>query len=171
LIKALTAQPTQLYMLDEFGLFLEGITDRRKAPRYLIEIGDLFLQLYTTSDGSYRGTDWAGGGPTERKREPIVNPSLSIYGTTTAGHFWGALGASSKDDGSLARYLIFATSRDYPPENPRGGNIECPTGLVDQLALIAKGGVTGRNLSDVEMAGVAPPCNEVRLSVAARVAA
>jgi len=169
LIKALTAQPSQLYRLDEFGVFLQGITDRKRAPRYLTEIGDLFLELYTTSDGTYRGIDFAGGGPTERKREPIVNPSLSIYGTTTSGHLWEALGAASREDGSLARYLIFGTSCDYPPENPLGGNIECPPDLVERLARIAQGeaGAEG-NLSDAELASVPPPCTTVRLSEAAR---
>lgn len=169
LIKALTAQPSQLYRLDEFGVFLQGITDRRKAPRYLTEIGDLFLELYTTSDGTYRGIDFAGGGATERKREPIVNPSLSIYGTTTSGHLWEALGAASKEDGSLARYLIFATSCDYPPENPMGGLLECPPELVERLSLIANGAGAGQgNLHDAELASVPPPCRTVRLSDAAR---
>jgi hypothetical protein len=168
LIKALTAQPSSLYMLDEFGQFLQGVTDRKKSPKHVIEIGDLFLELYTSSDGIYRGTDFAGGGPTERKREAIVNPALCLYGTTTSGHLWQALSESSKDDGSLARYLIFATSRDYPPENLTGGNFECPPGLVDQLALIAHGGVIGGNLIDIELASVAPRYKPVRLSPAAR---
>jgi len=168
LIKALTAQPSQLYMLDEFGQFLQGVTDRKKSPKHVIEIGDLFLELYTSSDGIYRGTDFAGGGATERKREAIANPALCLYGTTTSGHLWQALSESSKDDGSLARYLIFATSRDYPPENLTGGNFECPPGLVDQLALIAHGGVIGGNLIDIELASVAPRYKPVRLSPAAR---
>jgi hypothetical protein len=168
LIKALTAQPSQLYMLDEFGQFLQGVTDRKKSPKHVIEIGDLFLELYTSSDGIYRGTDFAGGGATERKREAIVNPALCLYGTTTSGHLWEALGATSRDDGSLARYLIFATSQDYPDENENGGNFECPPDLVDRLALIAQGGVVGGNLSDIEQASIAPRCKSVPLSAAAR---
>ena len=45
LITALVRQPAALFQIDEFGRFLANVIDKRRAPKYLSEIWDLFTEL------------------------------------------------------------------------------------------------------------------------------
>ena len=49
LITALVRQPAALFQIDEFGRFLANVVDKRRAPKHLSEIWDLFTELATSA--------------------------------------------------------------------------------------------------------------------------
>jgi len=149
LLTALSRQPSPLFQLDEFGMFLSAAVDRKRSPRYVCEILDLLTELYTTSGTTYFGIEYAQS-QADAARRPIHQPCVCVYGTTTPVHFWQALQATNVADGSLARFLILQTEEDFPDSNKDFGVIDPPQGLIDRLLLIHQGGgkLSG-NLSDI----------------------
>ena len=149
LIAAIQRQPASLFQLDEFGMFLSAAADRKRSPRYICEILDLMTELYTTSGTTYFGVEYASTQNNNAHRA-IHQPCACIYGTTTPVHFWQALQASNVADGSLARFLILQSERDFPDSNEVFGVIDPPQALIDRLTLIHQGGgQLGGNLADV----------------------
>jgi len=160
-IAAIQRQPSILFQLDEFGMFLSAVADRKRSPRYLTEILDLMTELYTTSGTTYFGTEYATD-QNENAHRAIHQPCPCVYGTTTPIHFWQALQAANVADGSLARFLILQSENDFPDSNEQFGIIDPPRGLIDQLRLIHKGGgKLASNLADV--GGVAEVMVEPRV--------
>jgi hypothetical protein len=149
LLSALSRQPSPLFQLDEFGMFLSAAADRKRSPRYVCEILDLLTELYTTSGTTYFVIEYAHS-QVEVAHRAIHQPCVCIYGTTTPVHFWQALQAANVADGSLARFLILQTEQDFPDSNKRFGLIDPAQDLIDRLLLIHQGGgkLSG-NLSDV----------------------
>ncbi|MFZ4711722.1 MAG: DUF3987 domain-containing protein, partial [Zwartia sp.] len=161
LLTAIQRQPSILFQLDEFGMFLSAVADRRRSPRYLTEILDLMTELYTASGTTYFGTEYATD-QNENAHRAIHQPCACVYGTTTPIHFWQALQAANVADGSLARFLILQSERDFPDSNEQFGIIEPPRALIAQLRLIHEGGgKLASNLTDV--GGVAEVMAEPRL--------
>ena len=149
LLAAIQRQPSSLFQLDEFGMFLSAAADRKRSPRYLCEILDLMTELYTTAGTSYFGVEYASAQANNAHRV-IHQPCVCVYGTTTPLHFWQALQAANVADGSLARFLILESEEDFPASNRVFGHIEPAPGLIDRLKLIHRGGgLLQGNLSDV----------------------
>ena len=149
LLAGLRRQPSILFQLDEFGMFLSAAADRKRSPRYLCEVLDLLTELYTTSGTTYFGIEYAHS-QAEAAHRAIHQPCVCLYGTTTPLHFWQALQAANVADGSLARFLILQTEEDFPDSNENFGLIDPPPDLINRLRLIHQGGgkLSG-NLSDV----------------------
>ncbi len=148
-ISAIQRQPSSLFQLDEFGMFLSAAADRKRSPRYVCEILDLMTELYTTSGTTYFGVEYATN-QNENAHRSIHQPCACIYGTTTPVHFWQALQTANTADGSLARFLIMQSENDFPDSNEHFGEIDPPQSLIDQLRLIHDGGgKLGGNLTDV----------------------
>ena len=85
-IAAIQRQPSSLFQLDEFGMFLSAAADRKRSPRYVCEILDLMTELYTTSGTTYFGVEYATN-QNDNAHRAIHQPCACIYGTTTPfGH-------------------------------------------------------------------------------------
>jgi hypothetical protein len=139
LLTALHRQPSILFQLDEFGMFLAAATDRKRSPRHITDILDNMTELYTAAGGIFLGAEYANRDGKNERRD-INQPCLSVYGTTTPLHFWNALQSANVADGSLARFIIVRTTHDYPEENETAGIRQSPPGLLKSLQLIASGG-------------------------------
>tara|TARA_R110000868_G_scaffold95522_4_gene262660 strand:+ start:1489 stop:3738 length:2250 start_codon:yes stop_codon:yes gene_type:complete len=135
LLSALHRSPSILFQIDEFGMFLGAMLDKR-GPKHLIEIMSHMTELFTSSNLTYHGIEYAD--QRDRPRQEIVQPCLSVYGTTVPGHFWKALESSNAVDGSLARFLIFESEENYP-DDQNAPEKEPPAELVDLLARINEG--------------------------------
>ncbi len=90
LLTALHRQPSILFQLDEFGMFLAAAADRRRSPRHITDILDTMTELYTAAGTIFLGAEYANRDGRNERRD-INQPCLCIYGTTTPLHFWGAL--------------------------------------------------------------------------------
>ena len=139
LIAAIQRQPSSLFQLDEFGMFLAAAADRKRSPRYVCEILDLMTELYTTSGTTYFGVEYATN-QNDNAHRAIHQPCACIYGTTTPIHFWQALQAANVADGSLARFMILQSENDFPDSNDVFGTIKPAQGLIDRLRIIHQGG-------------------------------
>jgi hypothetical protein len=139
LLTALHRQPAILFQIDEFGMFLAAAADRRRSPRHITEILDNMTELYTAAGGIFLGAEYANRDGTNERRD-INQPCLSVYGTTTPLHFWGALQGANVVDGSLARFLILPSDEDYPDENVGVGMRQAPPALIAGLQSVASGG-------------------------------
>jgi len=139
LLTALHRQPAILFRIDEFGMFLSAAADRKRSPRHITEILDNMTELFTAAGGIFLGAEYANRDGMNERRD-IVEPCLSVYGTTTPLHFWGALQGANVADGSLARFLILPSEDSYPDENLAAGLREAPRELLEGLQRIAAGG-------------------------------
>lgn len=135
LLSALHRSPSILFQIDEFGMFLGAMLDKR-GPKHLIEIMSHMTELFTSSNLTYHGIEYAD--QKVRPRQEIVQPCLSVYGTTVPSHFWKALESSNAIDGSLARFLVFESAENYP-DDQNAPEKEPPDDLVDVLARINEG--------------------------------
>ena len=147
-VSALQRQPAILFMLDEFGMLLQSISDRQRAPRHAVDIIDKLTKLYSQAQSVYLGTEYAN--QTEKPRVEIQYPCLSLFGASAPHHFWKALQSGSVVDGSLARMLVFITEDDYPDPNDSPASREPSTELLTSLRDIAGGGSLGKgNLAGI----------------------
>jgi len=135
LLSALHRSPSILFQIDEFGMFLGAMLDKR-GPKHLIEIMSHMTELFTSSNLTYHGIGYAD--QRDRPRQEIVQPCLSVYGTTVPSHFWKALESSNAVDGSLARFLVFESEENYP-DDQNAPEKDPPVDLVDLLARINEG--------------------------------
>jgi len=157
LITALTRQPASLFQIDEFGKFVANVADKRRAPKHLSEIWDLFTELATSAGTTFFGAEYAD--QRDRPRQDIVEPCASIHGVSAPGPFWEALKSGSLQDGSLARFLVFRSEDDIPDRNRRPApTTELPAGLLDGIHAIASVGSDRQkgNLTDTGAPGTRP---------------
>lgn len=112
LLQSLMARSSQIMMLDEFGLLLQGITNGQ-APHYLRAIIKTLLGLYSDSNSVYNHGNYA-----DAKMEPIIitSPNLCLYGTTTEEAYAASLRKSAIESGELNRFIVLPGSKvnSYP---------------------------------------------------------
>jgi len=110
-VTALQRNPSQLFMLDEFGKFVDSLTNHKAAPHQK-DIMTKLMTLYSTAGSIYRGTEYAD--QKERPRQDIYNPNACVYGTSVPGNFWGAMSSAEGGDGTLSRLLIVEAEPERP---------------------------------------------------------
>lgn len=132
------ANPTLVYMIDEFGGFLRKITNPR-AGNHEKEIGDDLLKFTGSAGSIFMGADYAAN-----LAEPIHNPNVCIYGTSTPETFWKALGSGSIADGFLPRFIVLDAGPERPePRDPSMSADTPPRSLIEKI----QGFVTYRSTS------------------------
>jgi hypothetical protein len=157
LITALTRQPASLFQIDEFGKFVANVADKRRAPKHLSEIWDLFTELATSAGTTFFGAEYAD--QKDRPRQDIVEPCASIHGVSAPGPFWEALKSGSLQDGSLARFLVFRSEDDIPDRNRRPAPLaELSPALLAAVRAVAAVGAEERkgNLAETGAPGTRP---------------
>ena len=112
LLRSLMNNSSQLMMIDEFGYFLQAISND-KAPHYVRSQVEALLKLYSSSNSVYNHGDYA-----DAKLEPIVIecPNLCIYGTSTEEKYAKSLKRSAVESGELNRFITIKGRMDvqYP---------------------------------------------------------
>ncbi len=111
LIRSLVEQPSKLFMLDEFGLKFQAMTNN-KNNSYMREIITNFLVLYSSAGSVYRGKEYAN-----RKENPtqkINNPNACLYGTTTPSAFYQSLRSNDALTGTIPRFIIIEADKNRP---------------------------------------------------------
>ncbi len=116
---AVARNPRRLFLVDEFGHYLERMNDPN-APTHVKDMAETLLNLYTSSSSTFyrreraenRDKNKKGG---ENLADSVEQPCLCIYGTTTPRRFLGALTSGQLVDG-LAGRLLFVESTDPDPD-------------------------------------------------------
>ena len=136
MLTAVENHPCKLFQIDEFGMFLAGVTGKR-APSHKAEIWAELTKLYSRAKGVYRGTEYANR--RENPRVDVIQPCVCVYGTTTPSTFWEALEGGAMADGSLARFLVFVSDDNRPARNLHPVAYSTPPEIIEALQSIAAG--------------------------------
>ena len=116
---------------DEFGRVLKQLTSF-KAGTHERDIITTMLELFSTANGVYAGFAYANPDG-KNPPKPIVQPCLSVYGTSVPNHFYEAMTGSDAIDGFLARLLVFE-SRDYTIEDDETPNVcDVPEDIINEV--------------------------------------
>jgi hypothetical protein len=121
--------PSRLCSIDEFGLYLGSINDK-KAAGYKKEVGSVLLRVFSSS-----GKEWHGAEYADRKNTPrvdIISPNLNIYGTTTPETLIDALDEKLIRDGTMSRLLLMP-AYDKQPRNHGRDAPDVPDDLAAEL--------------------------------------
>lgn len=122
------ANPTLVYMIDEFGGFMRKVTSA-KSGNHEKEIAEDLLEMTGTAGSVFMGADYA-----QNLAEPIYNPNVCIFGTSTPDAFWKALGSGSIMDGFLPRFIVLDAGSERPkPRDPKKRVSAPPKDLQDRI--------------------------------------
>lgn len=108
---AMVENPVQLFMIDEFGYFLQAVTGKNAAG-YKREIMTVLMRLYSSADTIVKGAEYS-----DKKNRPtaiVHHPCAIIYGTSTHRQFFDAFTSSEAVSGQLARLMVFPTPDEIP---------------------------------------------------------
>lgn len=120
--------PSLVYMIDEFGGFLRKITNPR-AGNHEKEIADDLLKFTGSAASIFMGADYA-----DKLAEPIYNPNVCLYGTSTPETFWKSIGSTNIADGFLPRFVVLDAGPHRPkPRDPLHRADAPPRALVDAI--------------------------------------
>ncbi|MBF0383614.1 MAG: bifunctional DNA primase/polymerase [Magnetococcales bacterium] len=148
LITRVSISPSVIFLLDEFGLFLQALQDIKGGP-HLREIISNFMKLYTSSDSIYVGREYAD--QRAKPRKEIQYPCASIYGTTTAEELHRALTSGDATSGNLNRFLMMDSQVSFPnPQTPS------PRHEVPQAILSWIHAATGQGGGNLEVLNLDP---------------
>jgi Protein of unknown function (DUF3987) len=146
--RALRESPCLVMPIDEFGLILQGATNRN-APAWTQTINRALLELYSRS--APHGT-WIAKALAHKKKgaddSPIEQPTLSILGATTPEEFYKGLTTSSTSNGLLNRLVVVAVTERPELRDLEGISI-FPKALAERLSLATTNFPTIGNLSSV----------------------
>jgi hypothetical protein len=112
--------PSLVYMIDEFGGFMRKVTSP-KSGNHEKEIAEDLLEMTGTAASIFMGADYA-----QNLAEPIHNPNVCIYGTSTPDAFWKALASGSVADGFLPRFIMLDAGTQRPPPRDPPCNVDNP---------------------------------------------
>lgn len=101
MLRSLMNNSSQLFMIDEFGIFLQGLSNE-KSPHYIRSQATILLKLYSASNSIYNHGDYA-----DSKSTPIIIncPNFCVYGTTTEANYAKSLKKAAIESGELNRFV------------------------------------------------------------------
>ena len=103
MIRALSTQPVQLWLIDEIAK-MYGMIGSKHAGSHQREIVPVLLKLFTSSNKSnVKFRDFANS----ENRIILDQPCANILGTSTDAGFWDSLQSEYITDGLLGRNLVF----------------------------------------------------------------
>jgi len=100
ILSALSREPRQLLIWDEFGVALRALATGKAS--YEARILATIMALYSAGKRKYRGKEYS-----KEKRIDIDKPMLSLFAASTPARFFDALSSDFVEDGFLPRILIF----------------------------------------------------------------
>lgn len=103
LVTRATLNPNAVFAIDEFGMFLQAITNPR-AGKHTADLVPALMKLHSNANSIYTGTEYAD--QKLRPRQDIEFPCVNVYATTTDATLWPALNKSHVLSGFLNRILV-----------------------------------------------------------------
>lgn len=125
LVAAVAQCPGLLLQIDEIGRFLRTVAEPGKNP-HLYNVQTVLMKLYSQADSTFLGKAYAD----VKKRQPIVQPCVCIYGTTVPEHLFASLTPETMSDGFIARVLIFEGEAN--PPRRESAEAPLPIGIVER---------------------------------------
>jgi len=103
LVTRASLNPDVVFALDEFGLFMQAISNPR-AGKHTTDLMSALMKFYSNADSIYTGIEYAD--QKLRPRQDIEFPCVNLYATTTGDTLWPALNHSHVASGFLNRILV-----------------------------------------------------------------
>jgi len=121
MLTSLTKSPSHIMHLDEFGMVLEAIMDKRGASHMKVA-SKIITELYSNSSEKFYGGQYA-----DAKKDQIViaSPNLCIFGISTLEKYTGSLNREAIASGELNRFIVYKATHDNPVRR-RGVTIQPP---------------------------------------------
>ncbi len=120
-------------MIDEIGRELKALNGKNAAS-FEGRILTMMMKMFSRAGTIYRGKQYAD--IAERERQDIVQPCLSVYGTTVPKRFYDNISSDDTIDGFLARWLIFESTDINPLIQEKGDTYTPPASLVENIKYI-----------------------------------
>jgi hypothetical protein len=141
LLTAVFKKPSQIMHLDEFGMMMEAIMDKRGASHMKVASKNI-TELYSASSGRYIGAQYA-----DTKAEPIIiaSPNLCIFGISTMEKYTSAINRDAITSGELNRFIVLKAAQDNPKRR-RGVVYQAPPEWLVNAWKAFKGGAPNSGL-------------------------
>lgn len=130
----LVEHPARLAIIDEFGIWLSGLTGER-APKHLADIKKKLMTLFSSAGDVISGSAYAD--TRERARRDIKQPHLCVFGAGTPEHFFNALQSGALRDGFIPRFLIFKPDEFLPKLVETPEPLEISAAMIEAAQTIA----------------------------------
>lgn len=127
-VSELKANPVMLCAVDELGVMLGRILSAKAKP-HDSDISAILRELWGKNFMVYRTPAWA-----QARSEPIQNPGVSIYGSSTLDELFAAMTGKDVFNGFLNRWLMLPTKRRIMAVDPQLEPGEVPKQLALDLA-------------------------------------
>ncbi len=144
--------PAQVMHLDEFGMVLEAIMDKRGATHMKVA-GRIITELYSNSGEKYYGGSYADS---KKDRTIIACPNLCIFGISTLEKYTSSLNRDAIASGELNRFIVYRAAHDNPTRRRGVTLTPAPDWLVNAWATF-KPAQASHGLMDVIPAPVTWP--------------
>jgi len=144
LIASVEKKPSQIMMLDEFGMLLADIKNKNTSSHLKI-CSKILTEFYSASNSFYYGGQYADKGLQPTK---INSPNLCIYGTTTLSKYTEALDRSVVESGELNRYIIIKPQNDWPARVKPPKRTEPAEAIIGNWSVLAP--MFGNNSASTE---------------------
>ena len=128
IVEALHACPSQIFLIDEMGRFLNSVKSASKAP-HLANIVTVMMKLYSSSGSPFAGKIYA-----DTTKNKIVDcPNLCLYGTTVPNNLYNSFTTEQVVDGFLSRLLIFESESPNPKLKRKFKAKQIPENLIQEV--------------------------------------
>ena len=125
--KTLAANPSQLFLIDELGMFLSATTGDSANP-YLRAIQKALLTVYSDCDQITFGKTYVDS----KNNIELNNPHLCIYGNANRKQFLDSITRDNVSDGLVSRMLVFE-SEDPDPQKREKIKMTPPSHIISQV--------------------------------------
>lgn len=115
LISAVVEQNPILFQIDEFGRFMHCVNSGPQRNPHAYNIASVLLKFYSKANSTFRSKAYADA----KRNQTILQPHVSLYGTSVAMNFWTAMDRDSLEGGFLPRILIFEGDDEGQPGGER----------------------------------------------------
>lgn len=127
MVNMLKRQTCCLCPMDEFGVFLAKINNRR-ASSHESGMSSFMREAWGRSFKAMVTPEWGG-----RPSETIHAPALSIFGVSTPGEFFAALTGQDVVNGFLNRFLMLDGNMKVADADPAIDPLIVPAALASEL--------------------------------------
>jgi len=133
--------PACLLMFDEMGHLIAGLKQGNETG-----VLPTLMKLHGLADGIYYGLTYAKDRRTGRQGTDykVVEPCVSVLGTSVPRKFWGAFTGDEVEDGFLNRFLLFRSETPRPDYRKISASEKAaPVVLVDAVKAWRQWGAPG----------------------------
>jgi hypothetical protein len=135
-----------LLLWDEIGHAVSSMADGKRGNPHYAAILHTMTKLFSEADGYHAGKVLADG-----SRSDIIQPCLSVYGTTVPERFFQSLTSMDALDGWLPRWLMFEVPDGRIDENQKAKLTKPHEYIIDSVRSICELPTRNpRSLADIQ---------------------